>query len=167
MNYGMGAKKLAGDLGCSISEAQDKIRKYKDTYPAVERFMEESKAETYMCGYAFTILGRRRSIPQIRSSRHDEQALGERLAVNTPIQGSASDVCKMAQLLLDDYDIEYHYGAHMLLQVHDELLFESPEETAVPLKGAVEELMAHPFVTDLRVPLTAEAGIGDSWARAK
>jgi DNA polymerase-1 len=167
LNYGMGASKLANDLGCSLREAKDKIAKYKDTYKAVDLFMAEAVAEAETFGYSFTVLGRRRSLPMILSSRKDEQAQGKRLAVNNQIQGSAADVCKMAQLLIDSFDVEYHYGAYMTLQIHDELVFECPEETAPKLKEAIEELMPHPFWTDLMVPLTAEAGIGNNWQESK
>jgi DNA polymerase-1 len=167
LNYGMGPNKLANDLGCSVKDAQLKIRTYKDTYPAVENFMKEAVEEARQYGYSFTILGRRRSLPMILSSRKDEKALGERLAVNTQIQGSAADTCKMAQLQLDWYDVEAKYNCFAVLQVHDELVFEVPEEHAEPAKRDIEELMAHPFWTDLRVPLIAEAGIGNNWAEAK
>lgn len=168
MNYGMGARKLANDLGCSEQEARAKIRTYKDTYPAVERFMESAIEEGRQYGYSFTVLGRRRNIPMIASSRKDEQALGERLAVNTQIQGSAADVCKMAQNNLDGFNMEVQYNAHALLQIHDELVFEVPEEYAPNVKSALEEIMPHPFwAPDLRVPLEVDAAIGNNWNEAK
>jgi len=167
LNYGMGAGKLSKQINSSLREAQDKIRTYKETYPAVDRFFTEAVEEGKKYGYAFTVLGRRRNIPMISSYRKDEQALGERLAVNTQIQGSAADVTKMAQLNLDAMALDYHYGAYMLLQIHDELVFEAPEETTEEVKALIEDMMAHPFTSELACPLTAEAGVGNSWGQAK
>lgn len=167
LNYGMGAGKLARALGISPEEAQDKIDKYKETYPAVTKFYDEAKAETKMTGYAFTLLGRRRNVPQIASHRNDERALGERLAVNTQIQGTAADVCKMAQIHLDDIDLEGRYGCKMLLQVHDELVFECPKEHVDDALEEIVDLMEHPFPQDLSVHLAVDPGRGPSWGSAK
>lgn len=167
MNYGMGAKKLAGTLNCSVREAKEKIARYKETYPAVSNFYQEAIQETEASGYAFTILGRRRSLPQIESARNDDRAEAERLAVNTPIQGSAADVCKMAQLLCHKAGLEERFGCKMLLQVHDELVFECPSEYVAEAKMEIKEWMEHPFVEDLPVPLTVEIGTGPSWGSAK
>lgn len=163
----MGPGKLAGDLNITVEEAKKKIEKYKGTYPAVERFMREAVEEGREYGYAFTVMGRRRNIPMIDSYRKDQQALGERLAVNTAIQGSAADVCRAAQVNLDSFRIDVTHDCHMILQVHDELNFEVPEEHVPFCKEVIEELMAHPFSIDLACPLEAEAGVGDSWGDAK
>jgi hypothetical protein len=167
LNYGMGPLKLANALKCSLNEAKRKIATYKERYPTVERFMREAIEEGREYGYAFTIMGRRRNIPMIASTRKEEAALGERLAVNTQIQGSAADVCRMAQINIDAYGLDQRNECHMLLQVHDELVFECPEDTADECKDDIEELMAHPFSIDLMVPLIAEVGIGNSWGEAK
>lgn len=167
LNYGMGSKKLASDLGCTSQEAIEKIKTYKGRYPAVDSFMKEAVEEGRKYGYAFTLMGRRRNIPMIGSNRRDERALGERLAVNTQIQGSAADVCRAAQLSIDSYGLEREHECYMLLQVHDELVFELPEGNAEPAKRDIEELMAHPFCMDLMVPLTAAAEHGNNWGEAK
>ncbi len=167
LNYGMGPGKLSRQINAPLKEAQDKIRIYKETYPAVDRFFKEAVEEGRKYGYSFTVLGRRRNIPMITSHRKEEQALGERLAVNTQIQGSAADVTKMAQLNLDAMGLDRLYDAHMLLQVHDELVFEAPTEAMQFVKPLVEELMAHPFCIELACPLDAEAGTGNSWGQAK
>lgn len=167
LNYGMGPGKLANGLGISLDEAKAKIAQYKDTYPAVEAFMTEAVEEGRRTGYAFTVLGRRRNIPMIASSNKGEQALGERLAVNTQIQGSAADVTRMAQINIDCCGLDIHYSCFNTLQVHDELVFEVPEENVHTCIAEIEELMAHPFSRDLLCPLTAEAGFGDSWGEAK
>src|SRR3989304_2370725 len=164
LNYGMGSRKLANDLSCGEKDAKDKIRQYKDTYPAVEHFMAEATEEGKKYGFSFTVLGRRRSIPMIASTRKDEQAPGERLAVNNQIQGAAADVCKMAQLNLDAYQLESQYNCCPLLQVQDELVFECPDEHVEPAKRDISEIMSHPFWEDLRVPLYAEASSGPNWA---
>lgn len=167
LNYGMGPTKLANDLGCTRKEAMDKIDTYKATYPAVTNFFKEAVEEARRYGYSFTILGRRRNLPQILSNNRADRAAGERLAVNTQIQGSAADVTKVAQLNIDALGLDNMYNCHMLLQIHDELVFECPQECVENVKLEVEEMMAHPFCKDLLVPLDAEAGSGLSWGEAK
>jgi hypothetical protein len=167
LNYGMGPGKLAGRLGISLAEAKKKISMYKDAYPAVTRFYAEAIAETEKTGYAFTVLGRRRNIPEIASHRSDERALGERLAVNTQIQGSAADVCKMAQINIMKLDVEGRYGCRLLLQVHDELVFECPKEHVKDATPEITDIMEHPFTHDLAVHLAVDAGSGASWGLAK
>ena len=167
LNYGMGAAKLARDLGIDKRVAEMKIEQYKQTYPAVNRFMKEAIEEGRKYGYSFTVMGRRRNIPMIASSRKDQQALGERLAVNTQIQGSAADVCRAAQLNLSAALLDQRYDTHMVLQVHDELVFECPAEVVDEVKPEIEELMNYPFSLELSCPMIAEAGVGDSWGEAK
>jgi len=167
LNYGMGPGKLATSLGCSDEEAVQKIEQYKKTYPAVTQFYQEAIDETEQTGYAFTILGRRRNVPEIRSSRRDERGRGERVAVNTQIQGSAADVVKMAQILIDKVGLEYRFGCKMLLQVHDELVFECPNENVERVLPEICDLMEHPFSRDLDVRLEVDAGKGASWGSAK
>lgn len=167
LNYGMGPGKLARSLGISHEDAISKINQYKDTYPAVSKFYKEAVEETTKTGYAFTVLGRRRNVPEIASHRHDEQALGERVAINTQIQGSAADVCKMAQINIMKVGIEERYGCRMLLQVHDELVFECPRENVANALEEITDLMEHPFTLDLAVHLAVDAGHGPSWGHAK
>jgi DNA polymerase-1 len=167
LNYGMGAGKLSRQINAPLKEAQEKIRIYKETYPAVDSFFKEAVEEGKKYGYSFTVLGRRRNIPMISSHRKEEQALGERLAVNTQIQGSAADVVKMAQLNIDAMCLDQKYNCHMLLQIHDELVFEAPTEVVPEVQPMIVELMSHPFCVELSCPLTAEAGNGKSWGQAK
>lgn len=167
LNYGMGSGKLAKSLGIEQSEAAKKIEQYKETYPAVAQFFAEAIAETERTGYAFTVLGRRRNVPEIASHRKDERALGERVAVNTQIQGSAADVCKMAQINLMKIGLDTRYGCHMLLQVHDELVFECPKDAVPEVLPEITDLMEHPFTKDLEVHLAVDAGHGGSWGAAK
>lgn len=165
--YGMGPDKLAGSLGVTRPEAEAKIRQFKEAYPAVDAFTKEAVAETEQTGYAFTILGRRRNVPEIASYRRDERMRGERIAVNTQIQGSAADVVKMAQILLHKSGIDRRFGARSLLQVHDELMHEIPKECAVEADREIAEWMEHPFPIDLTVPLGVSGNLGRSWLDAK
>lgn len=167
INYGMGAGKLSKQIGVSHDEAQDLINLYMDTYPAVRQFFGEAVAETIATGYAFTILGRRRNVPEIASHRRDERSQGERIATNTQIQGSAADVCKMAQINLDKIRLEERYGCRQLMQVHDELVFECPTECVGQVMPEIQDIMEHPFSLELAVHLAVDSGSGDSWGAAK
>jgi DNA polymerase I len=167
INYGMGAGKLSKRIGVSHDEAQQLIDLYMDTYPAVRQFFGEAVAETVATGYAFTILGRRRNVPEIASHRKDERAQGERISTNTQIQGSAADVCKMAQVNLDKILLEKRYGCKQLMQVHDELVFECPTENVELVLPEIQDIMEHPFSHDLAVHLAVDTGHGPSWGAAK
>jgi len=165
--YGMGPKKLAGTLNITEAAANAKISQFKEAYPAVEAFTKEAVAETEQTGYAFTILGRRRNVPEIASHRRDERMRGERIAVNTQIQGSAADVVKMAQILLHKSGIDKRFGARPLLQVHDELMHEIPKDYSAQADVEIREWMEHPFPIDLVVPLGVSGNLGNSWLEAK
>jgi len=165
--YGMGAKKLGISLHCTKDEAQRKIDQFLDTYKAVDAFKTESVKEALDTGYAFTIMGRRRDLPEIASHRNDERSAGERKARNTPIQGSAADVVKMAQINLYKANLHGRYNCFPCLQVHDELIHECPNETVPEAMEEIKEWMEHPFVIDLAVPLEVDIKAGDSWNEAK
>jgi DNA polymerase-1 len=167
LNYGMGAGKLANDLGISRIEAEAKIAQYKKTYPAVTSFYQECVATTRQTGYAFTILGRRRNLPGIASSRNDERARAERQCINLEIQGTAADVVKMAQINLDKAELDRRYGCISLLNIHDELIHECPTETADFAQKEITEWMEQPFFLDLDVPLTVATGRAKNWQDAK
>lgn len=165
--YGMGPEKLANSIKVSRAEAEAKVKQFKEAYPAVNAFTIEAVRETEQTGYAFTILGRRRNVPEIASHRRDERMRGERIAINTQIQGSAADVVKMAQILLFKSGIEYRFGAKQNLQVHDEIMHECPKETADQAKIEIKDWMEHPFPIDLSVPLSISINKGGSWLEAK
>jgi DNA polymerase I len=167
LNYGMGATKLANDLGISVQEAKGKIEQYKQTYPAVDRFMLEAVEEARLTGYAFTIMGRRRNLPMILSPNKGERALGERMCVNTQIQGSAANVVQMAQINIDCMRFDITHGVDAILQIHDELVFQMPIDSIDEVGPQIENALAHPFSMDLACPLDAEIGYGRSWAEAK
>jgi DNA polymerase I-like protein with 3'-5' exonuclease and polymerase domains len=167
LNYGMKEKKLARDLGISEAEALSIMQQYLATYPAIDGFYKAAIAETRQSGFSSTVLGRRRFHPSINSKNTMDRWAEERKAVNNNIQGSAADVVRCAMLKVSAANLEYKYGCKMLLQIHDELMFECPEETADQAMVEIQGLMEHPLPTDLAVPLTISIGKGPSWANAK
>lgn len=167
LNYGMREGKLARQIGCSKEEALEMIDAYMARYPAVKGFYAEAIRETEQTGFAHTILGRRRYLPAILSSREYDRWEAQRRAVNCQIQGSAADVCRMAMLLCDEANLEERYGCKMLMQVHDELMFECPKENVQECKEIISDAMQHPFFTDLVVDLTISMGTGATWLDAK
>lgn len=167
LNYGMGPNKLANDLGIQLQEAIEKVALYKKTYPAVTKFYTEAVENCRLTGYSFTILGRRRNLPGIASSRNDERSRAERQAINVEIQGTAADVMKVAQIMLDKAELDRRFGCYSLLNIHDELIHECPDETVDEALAEIKEWMEHPLFIDLDVPLTVATGKGDNWHDAK
>lgn len=173
LNYGMKAGKLAGRLGCTKPEAQMKIDKYMATYPAVTRFYNEAIEQARQSGYAFTLLGRRRFLPEIVGQNDMDRWGAERQAVNTVIQGTAADAAKMAMVNIFESGILEEHGVKMRSQVHDELINTCHKDAVGDLKDnkramwAIKEMMEHPFPTDLEVPLSVSIGKGASWLNAK
>jgi DNA polymerase-1 len=163
----MRENKLARDLGITKDEALALMEEYMATYPAVSQFYESAIKETEQTGYSFTIIGRRRYHPEILSNRDMERFGAQRQAVNNQIQGGAADVVRFAQLGIDAACLEERFGCRMLLQVHDELVFECPKETVEEAKPVIRQLMEHPFFTDLAVPLDVSLASGPSWMNAK
>lgn len=168
LNYGMKEKTLARRMGCSEEEAILKISKYMATYPAVKRFFENEANMAAECGYSFTLMGRRRHLPDMRAVQNYVRFRAQRQSSNFPIQGTAAEACKMAMIYIsEDYELRDKYGYNMCLQVHDEIVGECPDETVEICKGRVKEWMEHPFPTDIGVPLTAEIGSAKAWGLAK
>lgn len=163
----MKENKLARSLKCTKEEALQLIEAYLSTYPAVSSFYDAAIRDTYETGYSFTLLGRRRYHPEIRSTRNMERWEAERKCVNNQIQGTAADAARLAMINCFNARLDYKYGCHMLLQVHDELVFECPEETAEAAQAEIKQIMEHPFPTDLAVPLEVSIGRGPSWDKAK
>jgi DNA polymerase I len=163
--YGIGAFSLAQQLGITNAEAKEFIDRYFERFPGVRRYLDEQIARARELGYVETLTGRRRYIPEIRAKNFNIRSFGERAATNAPIQGSSADLIKIAMIEIHRSLREGRSGARMLLQVHDELLFEVPrgeEEAALALVRAHMEGAA-----ELRVPLRVEAGIGESWFECK
>jgi DNA polymerase-1 len=159
--YGMSAFRLANELGISRTEAAAFINAYFKTYAGVSRFIGELIKKTEETGYASTLLGRRRYIPAINSRNKTEKAAAERIAVNTPIQGSAADIVKTAMLNLDKRLSAEKSPARLLLQVHDELILECPKEEAPAAVKLVQEVMEK--AVTLRIPLRISVETGKRW----
>lgn len=167
LNYGMKSKKLAANIGVPVEEAEAIIDAYMNTYPTVKNFYASAIEDCRETLKAYTLIGRRRFLPEINAFNSYERWQAERQAGNTIIQGTAADAARLAMIACDEAQLDYHYGADMLMQIHDELMFECPNDTAEACKNEVKEWMEHPFLTDLDVPLTASAGIGENWMNAK
>ena len=168
LNYGMKEKAMAARIGCTVEEAVATIEKYMATYPAVRAFFASAAEDARRTGYAFTLMGRRRYLPDITNWDDYTRFRAERQASNMPIQGTAAEVCKMAMInIYEDGELRNKYGYEMCLQVHDEIVGECPEEYVDIVVPRVREWMEHPFPSDVGVPLTAEIGYGDAWGTAK
>ena len=163
--YGISEFSLADDLGVSRWEARDYIDSYLDHYQGVRRYMKQVVVDARDCGYTQTIYGRRRSIPELKSSNFNVRSGAERIALNTPIQGTAADLIKLAMIRVDAALRRDFPQAKLILQVHDELIVECPEEIAAEVAQLVSREMEQ--VAVLNVPLTAEAKWGKSWYDAK
>lgn len=165
--YGMGVESLASRLGIAVAAAQDVMDSFMKRFPPVQRFMHECVEETRQTGYTFSICGRRRFLPEIASPNRWERSGAERKATNHPVQGSAADVMRMAMLKLDSFNLDTAYGIDMLLQVHDELVFDVPKKHQKIAEEAIREGMEHSLPRDLPVPLTVSGGFARSWDLAK
>lgn len=166
--YGISAFGLANQLSISRSEAGDYIRKYFERFPGIKDYMDAAKAEAKEYGYVTTIFGRRAHYPEIRSSNPQVRAFNERAAINAPIQGSAADVIRRAMVRMEPALEKAGANARMLLQVHDELIFEAPEadaEKIIPLIVEVMENAAMPAV-NMAVPLKVDARAALNWDEA-
>ncbi|MBD3174913.1 MAG: DNA polymerase I [Armatimonadia bacterium] len=158
--YGMGSQRLARDMDMSRDEAKAFIERYFERYSGVKRFIDDTIEQARTDGYVVTLLGRRRNLPDINSGAPQARAAAERTAVNTPIQGTAADLIKMAMRKVQEEVADWP-DAHMLLQVHDELVFEVPEGKEQKLAEAVIGLMESPL--ELDVPIVVDAKAGPSW----
>jgi DNA polymerase-1 len=163
--YGLSAFGLSAQLGISREEAETYIRNYFARYAGVKRFIDETIAEVRRTGETRTLFGRRRPIPDINSSNPNARGFAERTAINTPLQGTAADLIKLAMIRIDRELQARRWRTAMLLQVHDELLFESPPEEVQEAAVMVRREMEN--VYRLEVPLVVETGIGPNWRDAK
>ena len=162
--YGLGPRGLAERMEVPYEEAHAFIDEYFSVFGGVYRYLEESRARSLAQGYAETILGRRRSIPELASLSPQLRASGERMAVNMPIQGTASDIMKRAMLAVDEA-IRPFSDAHLILQVHDELVLEVKEPLALRVAEIVKERMESAYT--LSVSLAVDIRIGKNWAEMK
>ncbi len=163
--YGQQAYGLSQSLHISMAEARDMIDRYYEAYPGVRTFLDNVVARAKQTGYAETMYGRRRHIPELKAKNPQLRGFGERTAMNHPMQGTAADIIKIAMARVSRRLEEEGFAAHMILQVHDELDFECPVDEVERLTAMVQDVMEH--VVDLRVPLIAEASTGITWADAK
>lgn len=163
--YGISDFGLSEQLGISRQDAHEYITAYLARYPRVQQFIQDTIADATRDGFVTTLLGRRRPIPELTSSTHHVRQLGERLAVNTIIQGSAADIIKRAMVRARDALAATGSGARLVLQIHDELLVEAPHGTQDPVIAAIREAMIGAYPLD--PPLAVDVGVGETWCEAK
>jgi DNA polymerase I len=163
--YGIGPFALSKQLGTSVQEAKTFIENYFERLPGVRGYLDRQIERAYQDGYVETLIGRRRYIPEVKSKNFNIRQFGERAATNAPVQGSAADIIKIAMIEVDRLLAERDDGTLMLLQVHDELLFEVPRGSVDEVTALVTERMEGAF--DLDVPLRVEVGTGETWYECK
>jgi DNA polymerase-1 len=162
--YGMGAQRLARELTIPLDKAEQYIANYFERYRGVRAYLDATQAEARRRGYVTTILGRRRTLPDLSSQHRGVAQAAERTATNTPIQGSAADLIKMAMMAIEGQLAAEELRAGMILQVHDELVFEVAEADRERTMAVVREQMEQVF--PLKVPLRVDVGWGRNWAEA-
>ena len=163
--YGIGAFSLAKDIGVSNKEASAYIKNYLAHYSGVDNYMKNVVEKAKQDGYVETMFGRRRKLPELTSSKHMLRAFGERVARNMPIQGTAADIIKIAMIKVNDRIKKEGLRARLILQVHDELIVEAPQEESEIVAKLLQEEMEN--AVKLEVPLTADSAIGKTWYDAK
>ena len=163
--YGISDFGLAQQLGTTRMEAKDFIDTYYEKYPGIRRYMDSIVSECEEKGYVTTICGRRRDIPEIHDKNHMIKEFGKRAAMNAPIQGSAADLIKIAMIHIHEAMQKAGVKSKMILQVHDELIFNVPEDEIEQMKKLIDEGMTSAM--SLKVPLTAECSVGHDWYEAK
>lgn len=166
--YGMGAYRLARESGLTLAEAENYIKEYFERFPGIEAYLRETKHQAREKGYVETLLGRRRYFPifQARSRANREMvARSEREAINHPIQGTAADIIKIAMIRLERRLREEGYRARMILQIHDELMLEAPDDELQEVSALVRETMGTAF--ELDVPLKVDVSTGHNWMDLK
>lgn len=162
--YGVSAYGLASRLGINNDEGKEMIDQYFERFPGILEYINETKQFAKENGYVKTLMGRRRYIPQINSRNWNVRSFAERTAINMPIQGTAADIIKKAMIDIHEYIKENDLNTRMLLQVHDELIFEVPEAEQETVPAKLKELMENAY--ELSVPLKVEMGLADNWLDA-
>ena len=162
--YGMSAFGLARQLKIERHAAQEYIDLYFSRYPGVKEFMDTTRATAHDTGYVETLFGRRLYLPDINASNHNRRQYAERTAINAPMQGTAADLIKLAMIAVDDWIQMQAPEIKMIMQVHDELVFEVPEKQLNEAENKIRELMT--AVTELAVPLVVDVGSGNNWDEA-
>jgi DNA polymerase-1 len=162
--YGMSAFGLAKQLGIGRKEAQDYIDRYFERYPGVHQYMENIRVSAAQQGYVETLFGRRLYLPEINSKNVPRRQAAERTAINAPMQGSAADIIKRAMIDVDHWIQKDQLKARMIMQVHDELVLEVPDQELDIVCKKLPDLMQNAAM--LTVPLLVEVGVGDNWDQA-
>jgi DNA polymerase-1 len=162
--YGMSAFGLAKQLHLGRHEAQQYIERYFERYPGVADYMDRTRALAKEQGYVETLFGRRLYLPEINARNKMRVQAAERTAINAPMQGTAADIIKRAMLAVDDWLQQGRVDARMIMQVHDELVFEVADDEVDPVREQVCRLMSE--AAELAIPLLVEAGVGDNWDEA-
>jgi DNA polymerase-1 len=169
VNYGLAYGMEAYGLGSRLDIATDQAREILDAYfaafPNMAGYMRETVREAKACGYTTTLFGRRRQLPELSSDNFRIRQMGERMAQNAPVQGTAADIFKLAMVDLDAALRDGGFRSRMVLTVHDELVLDVPFGERERVEGVVRDVMEH--VTELRVPLVVDIGFGPTWADAK
>jgi len=162
--YGMSAYGLARSLGIDNTAAKNYIERYFDRYPGVKRYMDETRQSAKAKGYVETVFGRRLYLPEINSPNGPRRSGAERAAINAPMQGTAADLIKLSMVEVQRVLDAEKRATKMIMQVHDELVFEVPEDEVNWVRHEIPRIMAG--VAHLRVPLLAEVGVGVNWDKA-
>ena len=163
--YGMGPHRLSRELKISFQEAKQFIEDYFARFPSIRNYIERQVAAARQKGWVSTIMGRRRNLPEINSSNRVQRENAERMALNTPIQGSAADLIKIAMIQVDDKLSRDYPEARMIIQVHDELVFDVPASQAPEVGQVVKSLMEGAVKLD--VPVKVDLGTGKNWLECK
>ncbi len=163
--YGISAFSLSKDIGVTVKEAKEYINNYLSHYSGVKEYMQRSIEEAEKLGYSQTMFNRRRYLPELKSSNFNLRSFGKRVAMNMPIQGTAADIIKIAMIKVENRLKKENLNSKLILQVHDELIVESPENESQKVAKILREEMES--AVSLKVPLVAEASIGKTWYDAK
>ena len=163
--YGISSFGLSQDLSISRKEAAEYIEKYFHTYPKIKEFLDRTVEQARKDGYVTTLFGRRRPVPELASSNYMQRSFGERVAMNSPIQGTAADIIKIAMVRVNERLSREGFASRLLLQVHDELLVEAPEAEVEAVSRLLEEEMKG--AASLSVELEVDMHTGKSWYEAK
>ena len=165
MIYGISDYGLSQDLGIPVFKVHEFTTSYFKTYPRVHEYMNELVEKATKKGYAETMFGRIRTIPELTQSNRFTREFGKRAAMNMPLQGSASDIIKLAMIKVHDELEKKGFKAKLIMQVHDELIIDTPIDEVEKVKILLKEAMEN--IVKLSVPLVAEVGVGNSWLEAK
>ncbi len=163
--YGISDFTLAKNISVSRKEAREFIDRYFERYPGVKRYMDESVRKGHENGYVETLMGRRRYLPELNSTNFNVRSFGERCAMNSPIQGTAADIIKLAMIAVDEKIRAEKLKSKLILQVHDELIIEAPEEEVEYVRALLRNCMEN--VMTLKVPLRVDISTGGNWCECK